>query len=122
MSANAERQLARLRARFEEQAHELARMGFMLKGSLLRRFKECSSPGCACHTNPDRLHGPYWQWSTKVKGKTVSRTLQEDQVSRYEQWMENGKRFDEIVRELYTLSTQADALLRDVERQERERG
>jgi hypothetical protein len=121
MPPNPERQLARLRARFEHHAQEIARLGFLLKGSLLQRFKECSSPGCACHTDPDRLHGPYWQWSTKVNGKTVSRTLSEQQVSRYREWMENGRRFDEIVRDLYELSAQADAVLRSQERQSGDR-
>ena len=98
MAANPERQLARLQVRFQERATELAHLGFLLKGSLLRRFKECGSTGCACHTDPDRRHGPYWQWTTKVRAKTKSRTLQPDQVSRYEEWMDNSKRFEEIIR------------------------
>lgn len=120
MAAQHERQLARLKVRFHERASQLARLGFLLKGSVLCRYKECSSVGCACHTDPDRRHGPYWQWTSKVKGKTVSRTLQEDQVSRYQQWMDNSKRFEEIVAELYDLSTEADAILRELEREQQE--
>jgi hypothetical protein len=120
MSPAPERQLARLRARFEQHAQELARLGFLLKGSLLQRFKQCSSSGCACHADPPQLHGPYWQWTSKVNGKTITRTLSEDQVSRYREWMENGRRFDQIVQDLYDLSAQADAILRSQERQSRE--
>jgi len=112
-----ERRLARLRARFEQQAHELVRMGFLLKGSLLQRFKQCSSAGCACHRDPAKWHGPYWQWSTKAQGKTVTRMLSEEQVSRYRRWMENGRRFEEIVQDLYDLSAQADQVLKTQERQ-----
>jgi hypothetical protein len=111
MTATTERQLARLRARFEEQAHDLASVGFILRGSILQRFSRCGSPGCACHTDPERLHGPYWQWTAKVKGKTVTRNLNEEQLPRYQQWMDNAKRFDQIVAELQEISAQAHALL-----------
>ena len=122
MAANAERQLARLRARFETRAHELAHGGFLMRGSIIERFSRCGTAGCACHDDPPKLHGPYWQWTTKVKGKTVTRNLNDDQKRRYEQWMDNAKRVDQIVIELYEISSQASAILTDMERQERERG
>jgi hypothetical protein len=122
MAANAERQLARLRARFETRAHELAQVGFMIRGSIIERFSRCGTAGCACHDDPPKLHGPYWQWTTKVKGKTVTRNLSDVQKRRYQEWMDNAKRVDQIVAELFELSTQANALLRDVEREEREQG
>jgi hypothetical protein len=116
MPAADERRLARLRARFEDRAREIPSLGFLTRGSILERYKPCSSPGCACHTDPERWHGPYWQWTTKVKGKTVSRTLNEDQVHRYRQWMDNAKHLDQIIAELYEISAEADAILRDLER------
>lgn len=117
MPTTTERQLARLRARFEQQARQLGRLGFLLKGSVLQTYRRCSSPGCACQTDPSKLHGPYWQWTHKLKGKTVTRALSETQVSRYREWMENAKRFEEIVQELYELSAQANEILRRQERQ-----
>ena len=122
MAASAERQLARLRARFEAHTGEFAHVGFLMRGSIIERFSRCGTAGCACHDDPPKLHGPYWQWTTKVKGKTVTRNLSDDQKRRYEQWMDNAKRVDQIVTELYEISSQANAILRDVERQERERG
>ena len=116
MTPNAEPQLARLRARFEQAAHELAQVGFILRGTILQRFTYCGSPGCACHTDPARMHGPYWQWTSKIKGKTVTRSLNEAQVRRARAWMENAKRFDRLVAELQELSAQADAILREEER------
>jgi len=117
MAAHPERQLARLRARMYEKARQLPELGFLLKGSLLQRFKRCSSAGCACHDDPPRLHGPYWQWTAKVDGKTVTRVLSEDQVERYRTWMDNGQQFEQIAKELFELSTQADAVLRGLERE-----
>jgi hypothetical protein len=114
-----ERQLARLRARYHERARELASIGFMTRGSILQVSSRCGSPGCACHDDPPRLHGPYWQWTRKVKAKTVTRHLTEAQVERYREWIENGKRFDEIVAELQDISAEADAILVALERPDR---
>ena len=112
-----ERQLTRLRERYRKHAAELAQVGFILKGSLVQRFLPCGTPSCRCHADPPRLHGPYWQWSSKVGGKTVSRMLTEHQARRYREWMANGKRFAEIVNNLHELSSQADAILLAQERE-----
>jgi hypothetical protein len=117
MSANEERKLARLRAHAYAKAQELADLGFVVRGSILERFSRCGSPGCACHADPPRLHGPYWQWTAKVAGKTVTRNLSDSQVQRYREWMDNAQRLDQIVAELFEISAQADAVLRDLERQ-----
>jgi hypothetical protein len=120
MAAHHERQLARLKAHFHQRTTELAQLGFLMRGSIIERFSRCGTPGCACHDDPPKLHGPYWQWTTKVKGKTVTRNLSDEQMRRYEEWMDNAKRVDQIVAELYEISAQADAILREVDREQRE--
>lgn len=117
MSTTTERKLARLRARFETRAQELAQIGFLLKGSVVQTRRRCSSPGCGCQSDPEKMHGPYWQWTGKIDGKMTTRALTEDQVSRYRQWMNNSKRFQEVVDELYALSAEANEILRTQERQ-----
>lgn len=117
MSSKQERQLARLGARAYEKAQELSEVGFLMRGSILERFSRCGSPGCGCHDDPLRLHGPYWQWTAKVNGKTVTRNLSEEQVKRYREWMDNAHRVDAIVSELFELSAQADAVLTGLERE-----
>lgn len=116
MPLGPQHQLARLRARYQQHAAALAQVGFILKGSLVQRFLPCGTPGCRCHTDPPQLHGPYWQWSRRVQGKTVSRILPEDQVPRYQEWIENGKRFEAIVTQMHDLSARAAALLVEQER------
>lgn len=116
MPASSERRLARLRARFEKHAREIAEIGFVLKGSVIQRFSRCGNAGCRCHHDPPQLHGPYWQWTSKVKARTVSRMLTDEQASRYQDWIENSRLLEEIVRNLYELSQEADAILRPRER------
>ena len=107
-----DRQLARLRARCAKHAAELAKVGFMLKGTVTQRMLPCGSPGCRCHGDPPQLHGPYWQWTSKVRGKTVSRMLSKDQARRYQEWIANWKRFEQLAAAMHDLSTQADGLRR----------
>jgi hypothetical protein len=84
---------------------EIAELGFCLPGSLVARTSRCGSASCACHRDPDRLHGPYPSWTRKVKGKTVTRNLSAAQVERYRPWFDNAKRLRELVGELEALST-----------------
>ena len=33
---------------------------------------KCGRLQCACHRDPAKRHGPYFEWTYKVKGKTVN--------------------------------------------------
>jgi hypothetical protein len=85
-------------------ARALGEMGFALPGSLTERHFSCTHSGCHCHADPPALHGPYFQWSRKVAGKTVSRTLGADQVAEYQEWFDNHRRLKALVREIEALS------------------
>lgn len=83
---------------------ELAKIGFVLPGSLTERRQRCTHAGCHCHGDPPVLHGPYFQWSRKVAAKTVSKTLCVEQVEEYRPWLENDRRLRMLVRELEDLA------------------
>ena len=36
---------------------------------------KCGQPACACHADPAKRHGPYWEWTYKAQGKTVNLRL-----------------------------------------------
>jgi hypothetical protein len=111
MPAAPDRQLARLRARFRQHAAALAPPDFVLKGSLIQRYLPCGTPSCRCHADPAQLHGPYWQWSTRIRGKTVTRMLTSGQAQRYQEWMKNGQRLDQILTAMHDISVRAAGLL-----------
>ena len=64
----------------------------------------CGKPNCRCQATPPQLHGPYYQWTRKVRGKTVTVRLTEQQAERVRDWIENGRQLDRIVVEMETLS------------------
>jgi hypothetical protein len=88
------------RAEARRIAKEISRVGMVLPGTLLERHLTCTHPGCACHADPPRLHGPYWYWTRKVNAKTVSRMLSPDQVDDYRSWFEAEKHLRALVHEL----------------------
>jgi hypothetical protein len=58
--------------RFLELKPELQRMELFCKGTVLARRMKCGQPGCPCHTDPNKRHGPYWEWTYKAAAKTVN--------------------------------------------------
>jgi hypothetical protein len=50
------------------------------------------------------LHGPYWQWTRKVAGKTVTRLVSDGQLDDYRQWLGNHRRLRALVTELEALT------------------
>jgi len=82
----------------------LARQGKVLPGSITERQTYCGRAGCACQDTPPRPHGPYWQWTRKVAGKTITRRLSAEQAAGYKLWIENDRRIKELVGRLEAIT------------------
>lgn len=104
--------LAELADRHRRLAAALADVGFTLQGSIVRRELTCSSPGCHCHDNPPHLHGPYWQWSTAIQGKSVSRNLSPEVARTYRDWIDNRKRAEALLHEMKQVAAEAAEIAR----------
>ena len=98
---------ADLSGRFESLKREIQKLGFVRPGSLVRRFMPCGNPTCRCMADPPQLHGPYYQWSYKVAGKTRSIRLSENQARLCEEWTRNHKRLKQLVCQMEQLSLKA---------------
>ena len=85
-------------------AAELASLGFALPGTLIERHVRCGKPRCRCHADPPVLHGPYWQWTRKVAGKTITRLVSDEQLDDYRQWLDNDRKLRALVAELEALT------------------
>ena len=96
---------------FRALAAELAELGFISPGSVVVRYTTCGKPGCRCQADPPRRHGPYYQWSRAVAGKTVSRRLTESEAELYRGWIANRRRLEEIVARMEQVSAAAAELL-----------
>ena len=89
--------------RISEQLAEAA-AGYALPGTFLERNTSCNKAGCRCMADPPRLHGPYYQWTRKIDGKTKTTRLTVEQVERYRPWFDNAKTIRALTAELEALS------------------
>ena len=63
------------RRRQAELIKALSQTGWALPGTFTERYNRCGKANCRCKQDPPTLHGPYYQWTRKVDGKTVTRLL-----------------------------------------------
>jgi len=85
----------------------LADTGMVLPGSITQRATRCGHRNCACHADPPRLHGPYWQWTRKIAAKTICRWLSPGQQHDYQAWIDNDRRLRELLARLEALGANA---------------
>jgi hypothetical protein len=71
---------------------------------VVRRFMPCGKPGCRCQASPPELHGPYYQWTRKVRGKTVTVRLTPEEARLVQAWISNGRQLDRLVTQMEAVS------------------
>lgn len=52
----------------------------VLNGTVAERYKQCGKVTCRCYEDKKFWHGPYWIWTRKVNGKTITKTLRKEQA------------------------------------------
>jgi len=109
MPCSPQQRLASYQRRYQELADQLAEVGLIASGSITCRHTRCANPNCRCHA--DQPHGPYWQWTAKVSGKTVTKRLTPEQAQRYQQWIDNDRRLRAIINQMRHTADKATALI-----------
>jgi hypothetical protein len=102
--------LADYETRYRELAAQLASIGLIHSGSITRRYTRCATPGCKCHADPPQPHGPYYQWTTKTNGKTVTRRLNETEAELYQEWIANDRRLRQLIQQMRQIAAKAAEL------------
>jgi hypothetical protein len=81
--------------------------GFILYGTVRKHYMKCGHKGCKCHSDPPQLHGPYYDWTRRVEGKTKTVRLTENQAKIVNQWISNMRKVEQIISEMEKISVQA---------------
>ncbi|HEV2085487.1 MAG TPA: DUF6788 family protein [Gemmatimonadales bacterium] len=111
MPSRLERYQRTYRALADELAAELGTVGFISLGSVVNRYTSCGKPGCRCQGDPPQRHGPYYQWSRAVAGKTLSRRLTKAEAELYLSWIANRRHLEQIIAQMEQTSAAASELL-----------
>ncbi|MHB8300855.1 MAG: DUF6788 family protein [Dermatophilaceae bacterium] len=111
MARSTANQLATYQRRYQDLARQLVDIGYIAAGSLALRDNRCGTKTCRCHGDPPQPHGPYWQWTAKVNGKTVNRRLTQRQAELYQEWIANDRRHRALVAKMREVAAKATELL-----------
>ena len=98
-------------AAYRELAGKLATIGFIWPGTVRSQKLTCGKAYCACHKDPEARHGPYWYWTSKKAGKTVSRMLREEEAAVIVPWIKNRQEVDATLKQMRRVSAQMLDLL-----------
>ena len=92
-----------LKKRYAQLVDQLGRIGLVLPGTVTER----RIVGQASKKQVDRKkYGPYYQWTRKVNGKTITVNLSEAQVDLFRRAIDNNRKFEQILREMRQISLQ----------------
>src|SRR2546425_4626658 len=97
--------------RFRQARQELYQLDYFLKGTVLKRMMKCGRPQCACHRDPSQRHGPYFEWTYKVKGKTVNVKLRPQAAPLYQAATKQYRKLKAVLARMERLSRTALAQL-----------
>lgn len=99
--------LADYERRYRQLAQQLAQIGLISSGSVTRRYTRCGTAGCRCHADPPQPHGPYYQWTAKINGKTVTRRLTDREAKLYLEWIANDRHMRRLIQQMRQVAAKA---------------
>ncbi len=86
---------------------ELQKLDYFCKGTVSKRMMKCGQKRCACHQDPSKRHGPYFEWTYKEKGKTINRRLRPEEAVVYQESIQQYRKLNSILKRMEHVSKNA---------------
>jgi len=86
--------------RFNQQRDILLPEGYLLQGSVVKRYLQHPTRGAV------KAYGPYYLWTRKINNKTVTRALTADQAQIICKAIQANRRFEQRIAKLRAFSEQ----------------
>ena len=96
-----EETIATMQRRYARLTSRLARLGFILQGTITERTVLRADPHAP---GKEKTYGPYYQWTFKRRGKTVTVNLTASQAKTYQRAIDNHRKMEKTLEEMRTLS------------------
>lgn len=90
--------------RFQELKRGLGQLEYFCKGTVLKRMMKCGKAQCPCASDPGKRHGPYFELTYKVNGKTVNVKLSPEAAPLYKAASLQYRRLKTLLNRLEKLS------------------
>jgi len=95
--------------------NQLLNLGDMHPGSLTKQFNICGNPNCRCKDPDDpQKHGPYYNLSFVLKGKSTSRFIRSEYASEIKKQVANYKKFKSLIEDWKTAAAELAKLKIDM--------
>jgi hypothetical protein len=106
-ASSPKKQESALKRQYSAVKKQILQIGFIMEGSLSKRYLTCGKPLCRCLSDPTHRHGPYYQLTWKRNGRTVAKFIPESLALQYEEWIRNRQSFSKILIKMHTISKKA---------------
>jgi len=90
--------------KFNKLKKQLYAIEYFCTGSISVVYTKCGNDYCACSKDDSKKHGPYYLWSTKKNGKTISQRLSKKQVVKCRQFIRNYRKLKTIIEKMNVIS------------------
>jgi len=92
---------ATMQRRYARLTERLSKPGFVLQGTITERTMVRADPQAPAK---QKTYGPYYQWTFKRAGKTVTVNLTPSQAKTYQRAIDNHRKMETILDGMRTLS------------------
>jgi uncharacterized iron-regulated protein len=96
-------EIREMKRRYARLAGRLARLGPVLQGTITERTVLRDDPR---RPGEQKAYGPYYQWTFKRDGKTVTVNLSRSQAKLYQRAINSHRKLEETTQEMRQLSLQ----------------
>ncbi len=93
--------------RFEALKQQIVQLDYFCKGTVLKRMMKCGHKHCACHRDPAKRHGPYFECTYKVQNKTVNLKLYPEVMPLYRAAIRQYRKLKSLLGRMERLSRSA---------------
>ena len=108
-----EKRLERLGEDYQRLKKQVAELGYVVPGTVQKRSYRCGKPNCRCMTD-EILHGPYYQWTRKIQGRTVNINLDREAAAIVQEWIRNNRELRRLCTRLEKTSLQMLQIIANV--------
>jgi hypothetical protein len=99
--------LARYQEQYRKLKESLAQLTYFCKGTVLSRTMKCGRATCPCANDPKSRHGPYFEWTYKVAGKTAHHRLSKEEAKIYDEGAAEYRKLKRLLRQMEDVSRRA---------------
>lgn len=90
---------------------KLLSVGLAIPGTIRVTSLKCGRSWCACAKKGGALHGPYYFWNRKVRGKLTSKSIPEGKLGLYRSWISNREELEAFIQQLLEIGQEIAAEL-----------